>query len=657
MNISLKTIAKRGIMAAVFLLMLMAAFAFITEQVHAYTTDLWVQGIEVTPANESDVLGDLDEGATVVYDYSTKTLTLDGAAITIAIVPRTTGQYGNGGQAAICAGGSELNIVLKGENQITPPLRVLDSSDIVCGIAAPAGDLNISGSGSLTIASDGTSSSAECGLYGIFANGNLSVTNAQLDIEVGNNSTGQGLYGNEISIGGSSFVNVSAKYLDSAVLLLAQDSVIVKDTARVKAECSIANSSAVHTVNPRGDLVLKDDCQVSLAGGRTAIYAVENWSDHNNQSALVSKEPSPNNRYLYGLFYESQLGYCWDVYSQSIYKYVRIPALPETPEKAAGCEEDGNVQYFYDGIYDIYYSNENGTVVLPEEEIVINATGHNWDGGKVTKEPTASEEGVKTFTCSNCSQTRTESIPKLPYDPSSDPGNDPSDDPAPDPAKQMGEDGTAYGKGASAEAAEAAILALANDNDPAGTVFSALQFKAAKVTKNSIKLSWKKVSGAKSYVLYANKCGKKNKYKKLTALSKNSLTVKKVAGAKLKKGTHYKFLLVALDKNNKVISVSKTVHAATAGGKAGNDKKITTKAKKNKVALKVKKTFKLGAKAVPASKKLKVQKHRALSYESSDPKVASVDKKGVIKGVKKGKCQVYVYAQNGVCAVIKVTVK
>lgn len=274
---------------------------------------------------------------------------------------------------------------------------------------------------------------------------------------------------------------------------------------------------------------------------------------------------------------------------------------------------------------------------------------HDWDAGKVTTPATATSEGIKTFTCKGCSETKTEVIPKL--DPSS------GGTPGADPTQQMGTDGTAFGPGASAEAAEAAILKLKSDSDPKGTVFNALQLKSTKITKKSIKLTWKKAKGATKYVLYANKCGKSNKYKKLKVLSKNSLTVKKVAGKKLKKGTYYKFLLVALDKNNKVVSTSKTVHAATTGGKVGNSKKVTTKAKKNKVTVKVKKTFSLKAKAVPASKKLKVKKHRAIKYETSNAKIATVNAKGVIKGVKKGTCYVYAYAQNGVCAKIKVTVK
>ena len=37
--------------------------------------------------------------------------------------------------------------------------------------------------------------------------------------------------------------------------------------------------------------------------------------------------------------------------------------------------------------------------------------GHKWDGGKVTTEPTEDAEGVRTFTCGNCGETRTEPIP------------------------------------------------------------------------------------------------------------------------------------------------------------------------------------------------------------------------------------------------------
>ena len=46
----------------------------------------------------------------------------------------------------------------------------------------------------------------------------------------------------------------------------------------------------------------------------------------------------------------------------------------------------------------------------------IPALGHSWDEGKVTKPATETEDGVKTFTCTRCSVTRTEAIPALSHE-------------------------------------------------------------------------------------------------------------------------------------------------------------------------------------------------------------------------------------------------
>ena len=40
-----------------------------------------------------------------------------------------------------------------------------------------------------------------------------------------------------------------------------------------------------------------------------------------------------------------------------------------------------------------------------------DALGHAWDNGKVTKQPTATETGIKTYTCTRCNETKTETIP------------------------------------------------------------------------------------------------------------------------------------------------------------------------------------------------------------------------------------------------------
>ena len=69
------------------------------------------------------------------------------------------------------------------------------------------------------------------------------------------------------------------------------------------------------------------------------------------------------------------------------------------------------------------------------------------------------------------------------------------------------------------------------------------------------------------------------------------------------------------------------------------------------------KTFKLKARAVKVSKKLKVDVHRKVSYVTGNKKVARVTKTGKIIAVGKGTTNVYAFAQNGVCKKIKVTVK
>lgn len=43
----------------------------------------------------------------------------------------------------------------------------------------------------------------------------------------------------------------------------------------------------------------------------------------------------------------------------------------------------------------------------------VSAKGHSWDSGAVTKEATTEEEGTKTYTCTVCGETKTETIPKL----------------------------------------------------------------------------------------------------------------------------------------------------------------------------------------------------------------------------------------------------
>ncbi len=270
---------------------------------------------------------------------------------------------------------------------------------------------------------------------------------------------------------------------------------------------------------------------------------------------------------------------------------------------------------------------------------------HDWDAGTVTKKPTETAEGEKTFKCIACNETKTETIPKI--KPS---GSDPN---------QKGKDGTDVGPGESEACADKAITNIKDEKDLAGSEFSKLQLKSTNQTKTSIKISWKKNSKAVKYIIYASKCGKKIKPQKQVVITGNHRNFSKISGKKLNKGSYYKFIVVALDKNNMVVSTSKLIHVATKGGKVCNhkslkiEKNVISKAKKIKKG----KSLKLNATTVLQDKKLKVNNHVGLRYESTNKNVATVTSKGMIKGKKKGSCTVYVYAQNGVMKAINVKVK
>ena len=60
------------------------------------------------------------------------------------------------------------------------------------------------------------------------------------------------------------------------------------------------------------------------------------------------------------------------------------------------------------GGYDLYICSGCGAT---ERRNLTDAAGHKWDGGTVTTAPTETTPGVRTFTCTVCSQTRTEAIP------------------------------------------------------------------------------------------------------------------------------------------------------------------------------------------------------------------------------------------------------
>ena len=94
----------------------------------------------------------------------------------------------------------------------------------------------------------------------------------------------------------------------------------------------------------------------------------------------------------------------------------------------------------------------------------------------------------------------------------------------------------------------------------------------------------------------------------------------------LRKAHIIKYNIVAFKYVNGVkvtLAASKKIHATTLGGKYGVAKAV--KLNKSKVKIKKGKTFKIKASEIKKDKKIK--KHRAICYESSNTKIATVNSK------------------------------
>lgn len=179
-----------------------------------------------------------------------------------------------------------------------------------------------------------------------------------------------------------------------------------------------------------------------------------------------------------------------------------------------------------------------------------------------------------------------------------------------------------------------------------------------------ITLKWTKSASADGYDVYVQYCGSKAT-KPVKTIKKNTTTkatIKKINGKKinLKKNFHaYIEAYKMIDGKKVVLGKSNVGHVVGAkNSKYTNVKSI--KLTKKSYTVKVGKTTKVKARItlVDKSKKHISKAHGAkFRYKSSDTSIATVSKKGKIKGIKKGTCTIYVYAINGKMKKAKVTVK
>lgn len=218
--------------------------------------------------------------------------------------------------------------------------------------------------------------------------------------------------------------------------------------------------------------------------------------------------------------------------------------------------------------------------VCANDDSHVEKEAHAWDEGKVTKEATEDEEGVKTFTCTVCSATKTESIPKKD-----------KEDPKPEPTPDIKAPGT-----------------------PAPATTESYK-------KKTMNVKWKKVSGATSYIVAYRKAGASKWSTKTTTKTTITLTGHKDKGL-------YQYRVAAV----------KNANGKTATGKYSkikyryiNAKTPNIKAKKKAISVSWKKDTHVTRYKIEYSTDKNMKKGVKTKYVSGSKKAAT------ITGLKKGK--------------------
>ena len=209
----------------------------------------------------------------------------------------------------------------------------------------------------------------------------------------------------------------------------------------------------------------------------------------------------------------------------------------------------------------------------------------------------------------------------------------------------------------------------AKREEPAGeepvkeTAAPLLLAKMTAVKKTKLKLKWTKIPSADGYEIWFGYCksgNSKKGYKLIRTIRKAGKTGCTISG--LKKNSSYKAVVKAFQKvkgKKKYLAASCPLHALTAAGNARYCNPGSVVLKTKKVTLKTGKSYKIKkAKIKKTVSGRKLMKHaKKFRYASSDSRIASVSGSGKISAKAPGKCRIYVIANNGVCAFVKVTVK
>ncbi len=351
------------------------------------TYKLWVNNEQFTDDHLTVQCGE----GTATFDPATTTLTLDNAQITKGY---EMDQLGTGVLSFL---DEELTIIVNGDCTITETGGDgIGSYDMDEEYNLVSHDITVKGDGKLTI----TESEPWYG-YGFYCTGNLTLEGVEIEIH----SVATGVWANRALNVKDSKLNVSCSTQFSGFVVNSGSAVF--DRSEVYAESAsgagillgndlesssvLVSSGSVTLKGKIGVVSDTDGSTVYVTGGKLAIEGQdaafsENFLTDVDQHIILGEGVEVTSGAVDGVAVTFE--------SSHVHSYEAAVTDPT-------CTERG-------------YTTHTCSCGDSYVDTYVDALGHDWDDGVVTTPATATAEGVKTFTCRRCGETRTEAVPVQP---------------------------------------------------------------------------------------------------------------------------------------------------------------------------------------------------------------------------------------------------
>ena len=160
---------------------------------------------------------------------------------------------------------------------------------------------------------------------------------------------------------------------------------------------------------------------------QTILICPESFPDASNEGSII--QIGPTEYYTLVLEASAEASRLAPGETTAIHAWIRNPTFSvrcpidadcltwSSDDPAVASVSAGVVSTYKQGDCEITAETAHGLfrAQTPLQVQDLCADGHAWDGGRVTKEPTETQTGVRTYTCTRCGQTRTEEIPVKPH--------------------------------------------------------------------------------------------------------------------------------------------------------------------------------------------------------------------------------------------------